>query len=199
MKLNNKELDNVFILLSGRLRLNKAPTFYLIVCGGSALIAANLISRTTKDVDIVALSDNYMNLIDPEPLPEELLQAAKEVADTLGLSNNWLNNGPSKGEGGIFRLGLPAGLAERCTKKDYGEKLKVYFIGRLDQIYFKFYAAVDQLGGYHADDLTALKPTEEELIQAAKWSMTHDPSEGYKLSIKMFLEKFGYEHIVDKL
>jgi hypothetical protein len=162
---------------------------------GTALNATHLVQRTTKDVDIVALLDSKGNLADPAPLPDELLQAAKEVADTLNLQKDWLNNGPSNGDGGLFRLGLPRGFRERLTKGYLGQKLAVFYIGRLDQIHFKPYAAVDQFGSYHAADLKQLAPTDDELLQAVEWSMTHDPSEGFRVSMKLFLERFGYERL----
>lgn len=53
------------------------------------------------------------------------------------------------------------------------------FAGRFDQIHFKLYALVDQGSGKHEADLRALKPTREELITAATWARTRDPSEGF--------------------
>ena len=58
---------------------------------------------------------------------------------------------------------------------------------------------IDRFGGYHADDLIQLKPTDEELIQAAQWSMTHDPSEGYRQSMEILLKEMGYEHIIERI
>lgn len=186
-------------LLDGRLKMNRSGSFSLVVCGGTALNAMHLIQRTTKDVDIVALMNSNNQLVDPAPLPEELMIAAKEVADTLNLPNDWLNNGPSSGDGGLFRLGLPDGFKERLTKNYQGEKLMVYYASRLDQIHFKLYAAIDQFGSYHASDLKQLSPSDEELLQAIRWAITHDPSEGFQTAIKLFLQEFGYERLVDKI
>ena len=186
-------------MLDGRLKINQSSGFSIVVCGGTALNAMQLIQRTTKDVDIVALLDSNNQLVDPAPLPEELLIAAKEVADTLNLPQNWLNNGPSSGDGGLFRLGLPDGFKERLVKNYHDEKLTVYFASRLDQIHFKLYAAIDQLGSYHASDLKQLSPSDEELLQAVQWAKTHDPSEGFKTAIKLFLREFGYERLVNKI
>jgi hypothetical protein len=44
-----------------------------------------LVERTTRDVDIVALADEDGALIDPAPLPEPLVGAAREVAEDLSL------------------------------------------------------------------------------------------------------------------
>ena len=40
---------------------------------------------------------------------------------------------------------------------------------------------------------------DDELLQAVCWATTHDPSEGFKTAIKLFLRKFGYERLVDKI
>jgi len=199
MNYRYETIEEALKLLDGRLILNQSGHFSLVVCGGAALNALHLIQRTTKDVDIVALMDSNNQLVDPAPLPEELLIAAKEVADTLNLPQDWLNNGPSSGDGGLFRLGLPDGFKDRLTRNYRGEKLTVHFISRLDQIHFKLYAAIDQLGSYHASDLKQLLPSDDELLQAVRWATTHDPSEGFQTSIKLFLREFGYERLADKI
>jgi hypothetical protein len=192
-----EQFDTALRLLAGRLALAGAPPYNLVVCGGTALVATELVERATRDVDVVALSDAKGNLIDPAPLPAPLVQAAQEVAEDLGLPRDWLNNGPSSGPGGLYQLGLTAGFSERLNWREFGVKLRVAFIGRLDQIFFKLYAAVDQLGSYHADDLLALKPTNGELLAAIAWAGTHDPSEGFRESLRMFLREYGYGHLAD--
>lgn len=149
-------------------------------------------------VDIVALMDAKEQLVDPHPLPPVLLEAASEVAQILGLKDDWLNNGPSRGEGGLFQMGLPEGFVSRHSRKDYGRNLRVYFAGREDQIHFKLYAAVDR-GGYHIADLLALKPEEDELTRAAKWAMTHDVSRGFRGVMKNLLKELGYGQVAEKL
>lgn len=186
-------------LLDGRLSIASAPRFRLVVCGGTALLAMGLLTRSTRDVDIVALADPSGGLIDPAPLPKPLVAAAREVAEDLQLSADWLNNGPSSGDGGLFRLGLPAGLAERTEWRSFGGFLDVGFVSRFDQIHFKLYAAVDQFGGYHAADLQALAPTDAELITAAAWSRAHDPSPAYRQGLCAFLEEFGHGHLCDRI
>ncbi len=198
MEINNESLEKALKLLALRLQQNNAPSYNLIVCGGSALIAANLISRATKDVDIVALGDEAMNLIDPEPLPKELLQAAQDVKDTLGLNENWLNNEPSRDEDGLFKRGLPNGLVGRLEKRDYGEKLKIYFISRLDQISFKFLASLDHKER-HINDLKELNPTDKELIKAVKWVRKWYYNSDHITYIKKFLKDLGYEHLIDEI
>lgn len=189
--LSNERIQQVLELLNGRLARNDAPPVGIVVCGGAALIMLGLNPRTTIDVDIVALADGAGTLSAPAPLPEYLLLAAKEVALTLKLPADWLNNGPSRDEGGLFQMGLPEGFVTRLHAKVYGSHLTVYFIGRVDQIHFKLYAAVDR-GGYHISDLALLDPTDEELTGAARWAMTHDVSPGFRSLLKTLLESLGH-------
>ena len=192
--INDEKLSAALNLLEERLRIAGAPKMGLVVCGGSALIATRLVSRTTKDVDIVALMSATHDLIDPEPLPESLVLAAAIVAENLNLPANWLNCEPRD----LFRMGLPEGFLLRLIKHDIGPCLAVYFISRLDQIHFKLYASVDR-GGYHIDDLMALNPETDELVQAARWSMTHDVSAGYADSLKNLLGELGYGEAAARL
>jgi hypothetical protein len=196
-ELDRAALDLAMKSLAIRLDENQSEPTEIVVCGGSALILTGMIPRTTKDVDVVALI-KAGHLVSPAPLPDALLQGAKEVAEDLGLDHNWLNNGPSRGEGGLFQMGLPAGFAERLTSVTYGERLVVHFIDRLDHIYFKLYASVDR-GGYHIEDLRALDPTSEELAAAARWCMTHDVSDGFKMVLKRLLEELGYEDVAERV
>ena len=94
MNYDYEKIETAINLLDGRLKMNNSGNYSLVVCGGAALNAMHLVQRTTKDVDIVALIDANNQLDDPAPLPEELLAAASEVADTLQLPQDWLNNGP---------------------------------------------------------------------------------------------------------
>ena len=155
--------------------------------------------QVTKDVDVVALLDGQGRLVDPDPLPDFLVREIAVVADTLSLPQDWLNNGPSQGEGGLFRLGLPAGFVNRLVRHEVGSRVTLFFIGRYDQIHFKLYAAVDRSGGYHADDLMRLAPTEEEMLAAARWAMTHDSSEGFRDMMRGFLRGVGFDAVAEKI
>jgi hypothetical protein len=88
---------------------------------------------------------------------------------------------------------------DRVTTRVFGNKLAVHFLGHYDQIHFKLYAAVDQGAGKHLDDLLALKPTSEEIESAARWSMTHDVSDGYKQNLKNLLKYMGFEDVAERL
>lgn len=160
----------------------------LVVVGGSALLAVGLIGRPTRDVDVVAfLSDR--TLLDPRPFPQLLIDAADRVARDFNLPADWLNASPAD----LLDFGLPDGFVDRLERRDYGEALSVHFAGRFDQIHFKLYAMVDQGPGKHEADLRALHPTNNELLAAARWTRTHDPSEGFREQLIAALAHLGVD------
>lgn len=163
--------------------------YELVVIGGSALLALGLISRPTRDVDVLALAGD-VGLASASPLPEPLADASARVARDFDLPADWLNSGPAD----MLDFGLPDGFSERLVCRSFGSYLSVCFASRFDQIHFKLYALVDQGPGKHETDLRALKPTREELIAAALWSRTHDPSEAYR---SMLIEALAYLGVTD--
>jgi len=187
--------------LAERLEFSKAPETEIAVCGGAALFAKGFMTRqVTEDVDAFAVvernPDGSRRLVKKKPLPEYLLREAEFVAKDLGLPEDWLNAGPAD----IVDLGLPEGLESRLHKMVYGPKLTVHFLDRFDQIHFKLYAAADQgHDSRHMADLIALKPTAEELEKAARWSMTHDISEGYKWEVQGCLKFLGHADVADRI
>ncbi len=59
---------------------------------------------------------------------------------------------------------------------------------------FKLYAAVDQgPRSRHAQDLRELDPDQEELLSAARWSRSQDPSPGYRSVLVATLAELGVE------
>ena len=160
--------------------------FEIVVIGGSGLLALGEVERATRDVDIVALRSDS-ELRKPVPLPEALRAARDRVARDFSLPKDWLNTGPAD----LLDFGLPTGFIDRLETWSYGKYLTVHFASRLDQIHFKLYAAVDQGPGKHSEDLEALAPTYEELLQAARWARTHDPSPGFEQELRRALAHFG--------
>lgn len=190
-------IDKIFMALDRQIGLHGRMPIGLVVCGGTALAALGLVVRTTKDVDILGVvvePENGPRIQELKRFPEWLVEAAKAVERDFDLPENWLNLGPAS----QVELGLPEGLEKRLVRRNYGQYLTIYFISRIDQIYFKLYAAVDR-NDYHVQDLLALKSTEAEIEKAAKWAITQDVSEGFKLILKDFLKRKGYEAIAERI
>jgi hypothetical protein len=164
--------------------------FELVVIGGSALLALGAITRATTDIDVVALREDA-RLIKADPLPPALAAARERVSHDFGVPVRWLNPGPAD----LIDLGLPTGFVERLQARTYGAALTVQFASRLDQVHFKLYALADQGPGKHEADLRALGPTRDELLQAARWARTHDPSEGFEQVLREALSHLGVENV----
>jgi len=196
-KLDASLLEDSLCLLA---ELTEAhPRQHWVVCGGSSLLALGLISRrTTRDVDVLARVGTE-GLISARPLPDWLVKAVQQVRHQLGLMENWFNTGPS--DDSFFRFGFPEGMTERFVTQDFGpaKNLCISFIGRRDQIYFKLYASVDSGQGRHYQDLQDLRPTAEELLAAARWTRTQDPSEGFLFVLTETLKSLGHGALVAQL
>ncbi|PKM99975.1 MAG: hypothetical protein CVU78_03635 [Elusimicrobia bacterium HGW-Elusimicrobia-2] len=194
---SKEQLEKALMLMGKKLELKKSSHIILVVCGGSSLIISELLSRVTKDVDVVAVGNadkkGVLSFRKSSPLPEIVLKAACEVAHDLGMNEEWLNSGP----GDIMKEGLPEGFIQRANQRIYGRKLTVYFLGRYDQVHLKLFAAADQGPGRHVDDLLALNPAEEEIKEASAWALKHDSSEGFRCVLKDMLRKLGYESIAE--
>jgi hypothetical protein len=161
--------------------------YELVAVGGSGLLLLGLISRATRDLDIVAVVDEG-KYVKADPLPQGLLDAVRDVGEVLGIGAEWLNAAPA----GLLDLGLPQGFARRTQIRDFGAALVLYLAGRTDQICLKLYAAVDQgPRSKHADDLRVLAPTADELRVAAAWARTHDPSPAFREELRRALQTFG--------
>ena len=160
--------------------------FEIVVIGGAALQVLGLVDRATRDVDVLALRHGD-ELTPAEPLPSGLREAARRVARDMRVQEGWLNAGPAD----LVRLGLPEGFSERLESRSFGRFLIVQFAGRYDQIHFKLYAMADQRSARHEADLRALDPSPSELLAAARWTRTHDPSEPFEQELKAVLRHLG--------
>jgi len=196
---NQKDVETILSALGEQIEQITKDSFELLVCGGSALNILGLIERATRDVDVLAYvkrdEDGKIAIIKADPLSPELSTAATKVARDFNLPDKWFNAGPAS----AVDLGLPDGIMDRVVTRKFGQKLTIDFLGRFDQIHFKLYAAVDQGAGKHLDDLLTLKPAPAEIEQAARWSMTHDVSEGFKQSLKGLLNYLGFKDVAERL
>ena len=194
-RLSNENLEQALTALSGFLDDAGAPRETLVIIGGSALISLGLISRTTKDVDIMAGVDVERGLVDPRPMSEALRAAAEGVAREMDLDPHWLNTGPAD----QMLAGLPEGFLSRLTRRDYGPALTICLPDRFDLIHLKLFAIMDQGRGRHSNDLAALQPTADELLTAARWVLTQDTGEVFPNIVRTTLTDLGYGYLASQL
>ena len=187
--LNKKDLTSLLQLLSESLAI-KLPdrSWRFVVCGGSALNALDLIQRYTKDIDVIGeVNDNTLSSFFIDDSFGEII---RKIAAYKNLPPDWFNTGPQ----GYLHTGVPDGLYERLTWISYGDNLKIGYISRTDQIYFKLYASVDR-GGYHSEDLLKLHPDQNELIAAGHWVLQQDVSAGFRELLVSMLEQIGFSDV----
>lgn len=196
-KIGTDLLNRALNLLGEVIEHSGQPKQHFVVCGGSSLLALQLVSRNaTRDVDVLARLEDK-KLVQAKPLPDWILEAAESVRSELNLPEDWFNTGPA--DDSFFKWGFPEGIEERLTSKDYGPALTISYISRYDQIFFKLYAAADTGPGRHYVDLTELRPTREELLAAAQWTRMQDPSEGFLFVLRQLLKELGHADLVDQL
>ncbi len=158
-------------LLGDLMRIRRLDPAWLVVCGGSALQATGIISRSTRDVDVLAKRELEGGVRSAYPLPDNLKEAARDVARQLGLPEDWLNANTS-----LFfpdLATLPSSFWGDLNDQEFGDHLRVSFVGRTGQILLKLYAASSRNELRDWEDLSALAPTEREAADAALWIRTH--------------------------
>jgi len=187
MVFDSTTLENTLIMLGQRLAQSKQH-YEVVAIGGGSLVLLGHIDRTTKDLDLVAIM-NAGRLISANPLPQALLKEIIAVGTALELGEHWINEGPSS----LLETGLPDGFMKRLITRKYGG-LTIHFAGRLDQICFKLYAAVDQgPKSKHFADLLRLKPTFDELLIAKNWCLTQDVSDEFSTMLAEALSALGVQ------
>ena len=187
MDMDKPLLDRVLQALGDVLEA-RGLTYELVVVGGSSLLLLGLLERPTRDLDALAIIEDGA-YVRAEPFPLPLAQAVASVGRAFRLSEDWLNPGPTD----LLRFGLPEGFRERTTLRRFGA-LTLHIAGRFDQVCFKLYAAVDQgPRSRHLQDLDELGPDRDELLTAARWSITYDPSPGYRSVLVETLRRLGLE------
>ncbi len=85
---------------------------------------------------------------------------------------------------------LALGLVRRSTTRD---------IDVLARVESDNLVTVDTDQGRHYQDLKDLNPTAEELLAAARWPRTQDPSEGFLSVLSNVLKSLGHEYLIEQL
>ena len=137
-----------------------------VVIGGAALSLLGIISRETKDFDILS-----------PPLDAGVLDASKDLAAQVRrkggvLSDQWLNNGPA-----TLASDLPAGWEARLQLVFRGECIELHTLGRSDLLKAKVFALCDR--GIDLADCIALRPTATELADLLPWLEVRDLHPGW--------------------
>jgi len=170
----------------GELLRDRGLRYELLAIGGGALQLLGLITRPTRDIDVIGLVADA-DVVSMGTLPGPLQQAVEDTATVFRLPATWFNAGPRS----LTDLGLPKGILARAHRREWGG-LVLHIADRRDQIFFKLYAAVDQgPRSKHFDDLRRLKPSSAELRAAGAWARSHDPSEAFNTELQGALRDLG--------
>lgn len=192
-----KEIDGALQRLGKRLAYNYSEPIALLICGGSALNILGIATRTTRDVDVLAVVEETsggIGLNHSRALPEDFLRAVATIAADLALPADWLNTGPKDV---IAVYGAPRGITKRWVRREYGPCLTAFFVSRFDQVHFKLLAAADPNSEpRHMEDLAnRIKPTEEEIAAAVGWLLDRKTSPWFRANVRRTVEALGYDNI----
>jgi hypothetical protein len=196
MELSQQNLEEALHLLGNLLATRKGDGFWLVVCGGSALLAQKIITRSTEDVDILAMRDWEGGVDRAYPMPAALKLAATQVADELHLGGNWLNSAASLHFPDLHLL--PASFLQDLKTREYGHYLKISFVTRSGQIQLKTYAALNRAKPRDLDDLRTLGPTSVETEAAVRWVLDHIPILSHRDKLPDLLTLLGHAHLIPK-
>ena len=135
--------------------------FEAIVVGGAALGLLGVVSRQTRDCDV----------LQPR-VPEDIRAAAarfaaRERAAGRDLQDDWLNDGPAS-----LADVLPEGWQQRLQLVFRGQALVLHTLGRPDLLKAKLFALCDR--ATDLPDCVALAPTPEEFEEARPWLNEQD-------------------------
>jgi hypothetical protein len=145
-----------------------------VVVGGTALNLVGVVTRETRDCDIL------------EPiLSPEILEAAREFAAEQTVTGNrlsagWLNNGPAQ-----LVAVLPDGWRGRLQLAFRGSRIELLTLGRADLLKVKLFAMLDR--GLDLADCIALHPTASELADARPWLENQDLNPGWPEHVRRTL------------
>lgn len=190
-----EEIHKALTLLGKRMALNYAADVRLLCCGGSGLCMLEILSRSTKDVDVLAVIGQDHSLKAIDAFSPEMERAIAQTAQALGLQDDWLNAEAAI----LLERGLPEGILERSAQhvSQYGPCLTVQVIDRVDQVALKLYAAMDPVKGRrHENDLVAMEPTKEEIQHAMQWLLSWPSNDAFKQRLAFLVEGLGFPDLM---
>lgn len=148
--------------------------FEAVVIGGAALNLLGVVSRMTKDCDILY----------PE-IPKEIAEASRAFAIEARaqgetLQDDWLNNGPAS-----LRSQLLPQWEERLQTVFSGNAIHLRCLGRDDLLCTKLFALCDR--GIDLGDCIALAPNADELDELLPWLERQDAHPGWPAHVRATL------------
>ena len=149
-----------------------------VVIGGAALSLLGVISRETKDFDILS-----------PPLDAEVLLASRDLAGQIVrgggvLADDWLNNGPA-----TLATDLPPGWEGRLQRVFRGAAIELHTLGRSDLLKAKVFALCDR--GFDLADCLALRPSVTELTELLPWLEVRDLHPGWPAHVRATVADLG--------
>lgn len=153
-------------------------TLEAVVVGGTALALTGVISRETRDCDVLEPS-----------LPEEVLSAARRFAALIRseggvLRDDWLNNGPAS-----LASILPPEWRSRLQPAFKGKVIVLHTLAREDLLKTKLFALCDR--GLDLQDCLALGPTADELAGALPWLEQQDLNPDWPAHVRATVADLG--------
>ena len=92
MEFGKEQLNEALTLFAERLEVAKCNPVHMVVSGGSGLLARDIASRHTHDIDVLAMRGEIDGELMPAwPLPEYVKKCAAFIATTKHLDPDWLN------------------------------------------------------------------------------------------------------------
>lgn len=192
--MNEEDLNRALDLLAEFLADGSAAPVWLVVGGGSALLVQRLSARPTKDVDVMALREWEGNVISAYPLPAPVKDAASKVARELRLDSDWLNGAASLH--GFDLSQLPTSFWQDIDDREYGQALKVSFIGRPGLILLKLGAALGRDQHRDMEDLLSLKPTQIETEESLRWILKNLHGTTTHSKLHSLLKELGHDDLI---
>lgn len=154
-----------------------------MVIGGAALNLLGVVSRLTKDCDILF----------PE-ISEEIAKAAQSFAREVrgnggDLDGEWLNNGPAS-----LQRQLPAGWENRLQTAFSRRAIHLRTLAREDLLCAKLFALCDR--GIDLLDCVAVAPDQAELEKIVPWLDQQDANPQWpahvRVTIANLARRLGY-------
>ena len=141
------------------------------IIGGAALNLLGVVSRPTKDCDV----------LEPQ-LPEAVLDAARAFAAEMRskgtvLRDDWLNNGPTS-----LVSQLPPGWRDHLQVIFRGSAVVLRCLGRDDLLRSKLFALCDR--GIDMADCLALAPTADEIRMLLPWLEHQDANPDWPAHVR---------------